>query len=262
MKYKYLYYESIDSTNSEARRLIGNHELEGPVLIVANEQLAGRGRQGRSFFSPAAKGLYMTLAVPMSCPISSQVTITTRVAVAVSRAIEKIYSVCRPQIKWVNDIYLKGRKVCGILCEAISSIESGMLEWIIIGVGINISTTEWPDDIRDRAGSIEALGNIIDSGKNNVFADKSDPGELATAVCDEIIAMLSDMSDTTYLDYYRERSNVIGHIIEFTENGITRSARAIDIDDMGGLIAEISDNDNAGERVTLNSGEITVRVDS
>lgn len=244
----YRYYETIDSTNNEAKRLISSEDITTPLLVVAKTQTAGRGRQGKSFYSPADTGLYMTLAVPMNCPIASQVTVTTRVAVAVAQTLERQFADLKivPEIKWVNDIYVRGLKACGILCEAVNDYDRQLLKWAIIGVGVNISTQEWPGELNGIAGSIA-----------DVSVDKE---ALARAVALRILDLLDDMSDENYLDYYRAHSNVIGKDIEFTENGSVMQAHAVDVDATGGLMVNVLSGIGAGERRVLNSGEITVRV--
>lgn len=261
---EYRYYDTIDSTNNEVKRILAAENLSSPLLVVAGTQTAGRGRQGKSFFSPADTGLYMTIAVPMNFPIASQVTITTRVAVAVAEAIEREFADYKivPEIKWVNDIYIHGRKISGILCEAINDYVEGLLRWAVIGVGVNISTRDWPEELSGIAGSIagETAGAAYEplAGKK---PDSSEPGSLALSICGRILDLLDDFTDVSYLNYYKAHSNVIGKDITFTENNKTRLAHAIDIHEDGGLIVRLIDGDDAGETKVLNSGEISVRVD-
>lgn len=233
-------FDCIDSTNNEAkRRLAGGGP--GAELIVASQQTAGRGRMGRSFYSPAETGLYMSLA--LSCPggFESAVSSTTAAAVAVVRAIERLTPL-RPLIKWVNDIYLDGRKVCGILTEGVTDFETGALTGIVVGIGINLHTEEFPADIGAVAAS---LGS-------------SSPGRcvLAAAVADELADIIGAYPDRSYLDFYRSRSLVIGRRITYTAGGVSADAEAVGIDDIGGLIVR---KDN-GETFALSSGEISLRL--
>ena len=132
-------YPVIDSTNDEAKRLIKSGTTP-PFLVAANEQTHGRGRQGKSFYSPADTGIYMSLVLSFSDGESIS-KITVIASVAVCKAIEKLTGL-KPEIKWVNDVYLNGKKICGILCESV--IGGTDLTPVIIGVGLNLSTTDFP----------------------------------------------------------------------------------------------------------------------
>ena len=187
---EYKYYKTIDSTNNEAKRLIAAGEINENTCLVADEQTAGRGRQGKSFFSPDT-GLYMTAVFPVDIPIASQVTMTVRSACAVAEAIEELLNKTgvrfkqetlergiadaakRVGIKWVNDIYISGRKCCGILCEAVNDYDTGRMKYIIAGIGVNIYTREWPEDLKDKAGSLfdeinQRDGSLIDFNRRTV----------------------------------------------------------------------------------------------
>lgn len=251
MEIKYYCYPEIDSTNSEARRRLTEGTIESPSVVYALSQTAGRGRQGKSFFSPKDAGVYMSVIIEPNCAVYEQVTITTRVAVAVAKAIAVVCGI-QPSIKWVNDLYVGNRKVCGILCEAVmgqASSETGtqLLKNVIIGVGINVSTVSFPKELEGIAGSLDVN-------------DEEKKGELIRAVAEKILEETADLKDLSYLSYYRKHSNVIGRDITFTEDGITTQARAVDIDDIGGLIVEISDENGKIKTRTLNSGEISVRL--
>ncbi len=224
-------FDSVSSTNDTARELCKGKAM--PLLVVADGQTCGRGRQGKSFFSPEKSGLYFSLAVSVS---SFDFTgVTCAVAVAVTRAIEKLTDL-KPQIKWVNDIYLNGKKVAGILVQAVS--ENGAVNHLVIGVGVNISTADFPSEIRDVAGS---LNTTLD---RNILA-----AEIANSIFDLLKKNPSD-----YIGEYKARSNVIGREIVYYQNNNAYSATAVDIDGTGGLVVERN-----GEKITLTSGEISVR---
>ena len=138
-------YKTIDSTNTQMKKLAINGGKNHSV-IVSEEQSAGRGRFGRSFYSPAQKGVYMSVLLKTGDSLQNATMITIKTAVVVRRAIAKLYDI-EVAIKWVNDLYYRGKKVCGILSEAISDFESGMIEAIIIGIGINVSTDNFPLEI-------------------------------------------------------------------------------------------------------------------
>ena len=117
------FYNETDSTNNQAKRLISNCGSEN-LLVCAGRQTAGRGRQGKSFYSPENTGIYMSLVIHPDSSLQNAVTATTAAAVAVCRAIESLTNIT-PEIKWVNDVYVNGRKICGILTEAVTDFESG-----------------------------------------------------------------------------------------------------------------------------------------
>ena len=221
-------FETIDSTNILAEKLA--EKSAKPLLIISESQTDGRGRNGKSFYSPPT-GLYMSLLTHSDSDFYSFATATCKAAVAVTRAIEKLTGL-KPEIKWVNDIYIDGKKVCGILCRALGG--NGKINHLITGIGINLFTEVFPDEIKDSAGSINTAVDI------NILSA-------------EIANNLFSLSD--YMDEYRDRSCVIGKVITYWKNGIEYKAQAVGIDENGGLIV-----DNGKEKTTLTSGEITLRV--
>lgn len=228
-------YSVTDSTNTRAIAL--SDTVVGNILVAAEGQTKGKGRQGKSFYSPAASGIYFSLIVHPEGDLSDVVAITSATAVAVAETIEEMTGL-DPKIKWVNDIYVSGRKVCGILVQSI--IKNGRINGLCIGIGVNISTAEFPDDIASRAGS---LGVEID---REIFVAR---------VAKKLIDFSKNVGDKFYLDYYRKKSCVIGKEIKFYENNVEHFAKAIGIDDNANLIVNES-----GEIKKLSSGEITVRL--
>ncbi|MCR5686391.1 MAG: biotin--[acetyl-CoA-carboxylase] ligase [Lachnospiraceae bacterium] len=238
--------DEIDSTNNEAKRRLEACEYNRPFVIAAHKQTAGRGRQGRNFYSPKDTGIYLTLVRPFDCPVSGQVSITTRTAVAVAQAVTEQFGVT-PGIKWVNDLYIDGRKICGILCEAVNDYEADRLKYAVIGVGVNVNTAVFPADIADTAGCIRAARMTDDEFEH-----------FARIIAERILEVTDDLSDPAYLDYYREHSCVLGHDIIFTEDGSEFKAHAIDIDENGALVVEVLSDAHCIRK--LDSGEISVRV--
>ena len=262
---KYIEYNTIDSTNNEAKRLISDGKIAVPTCLTAKEQTAGRGRQGKSFFSPDT-GLYMTVVFPVDFPISSQVTMTTRTACAVAAAIEECTGK-EVSIKWVNDIYTDGKKCCGILCEAVNDYEQGRMKFVVIGIGINIYTKEWPDDLKDIAGSLfnQRDGSLIDFNRRPVPVIENLRNRIAETLGD----WLFKRSNEEFLSYYKDHSIVLGKKITFIENGESREGTAVDIDETGGLVVEVRnksiekvEDGTALEKslIVLSSGEISVRI--
>lgn len=233
---KVLYYPEVDSTNTEAKRLIENGEQD-TFLVIAERQTAGRGRQGKSFYSPPATGIYMSLVLHPNLLLQNAVTATTAAAVAVCRAIERLTDLT-PQIKWVNDVYLGDRKICGILTEAVSDFELGVATSVVIGIGVNIKTNDFP-------AAVEHAGALNADVKR---------AQLIGAIADELLAItLGDYSQ--FIEYYRSHSMLLGRKINYIENGRVTAATALAIDAHGGLVIEAEN----GEQRTLTSGEISIR---
>ena len=233
-------YKEIDSTNNEAKRLIAGG-LAVNALIAAEAQTAGRGRFGRQFYSPEQSGIYMTVVVNPQFNINDAVLITSAASVAVVRAIEKLTDK-KPQIKWVNDVYLDDKKICGILTEATTSFETGTVQSIIIGIGINISTADFPIELRDVATALHPDGIT----RNKLIA----------AVADNLLELTENLTDRSFLDDYRSHSLVIGKQIDYYKNSEKFNAYVVAIDETGGLVIRNAD----GSEETLRSGEISVRV--
>ena len=145
------------------------------------------------------------------------------------------------EIKWVNDIYLDGKKICGILTEAISDFESGQVQHIILGIGMNYQTMDFPRELQQSAASLMPQGGI---NRNRMVA----------RIVDRLLDVL--YGDVDYISIYRAHSMVLGKDVVYTRDGEQYNARAIDIDEDGGLVVEHTD----GSRTTLTSGEISLRL--
>ncbi|MCH5321659.1 MAG: biotin--[acetyl-CoA-carboxylase] ligase [Eubacterium sp.] len=230
------YYPSVDSTNNCCKRLLADSK-QGVFLVTADSQTAGRGRQGKSFYSPALTGVYFSLVIRPHSSLQNAVTATTAAAVAVCRAIEKLTD-RKPKIKWVNDVYLDGKKICGILTEAITNFEEGTVDSVIIGIGINIKTIDFPDDV-ENAGTL---------------GEKISRSRLIAEVTNELLS-IAESDYNSFIDYYRSHSFVIGEQIKIIQNGRVTPATAVAIDETGGLEVEL----DSGEHKVLRSGEISIR---
>ena len=235
-------YESTDSTNMRAKELAASGAPHG-TLFAADMQTAGRGRLGRSFFSPSGSGVYFTLLLRPDFDTDSALLITSAVAVAVCRAIDKIAEV-NTQIKWVNDIYLNKKKICGILTEASSNFESGGVEFIVVGIGINVTNEAFPPEISDTATSIGANSN-----------ETIDRCRLIAEILNEFENIYRSLNKREYMEEYRKRSCVINKKVKAIKAGISREVFIENIDDSGALIVK---NKN-GETEKINSGEISIR---
>lgn len=226
-------FDTIDSTNSEAKRRAAAGERS--FLVIADCQTGGRGRRGKSFFSPPGSGLYMSLALSPDWDISDSVNITSYAAVCTAKAIEKLCSV-HCGIKWVNDVYVGRRKVCGILTEAVTDFETGHVTSVVVGIGINLLPSAVPPELRDIVGFIGC------EGVRNA---------LAAEICLSLLEYAP--GDMSYMDEYRRLSVVLGRTVSYVSSGQIRSGTAVDIDDSGGLVVDLG-----GRREILRSGEISL----
>ncbi len=224
--------DCVDSTNNEAKRMA----LDGtptPAVIVAAEQTAGRGRMGRSFFSPADTGVYFSFLFRSESPAAA-LSLTGKAAVAVMRAIRRLTGK-QAMIKWVNDLYFNGKKICGILTEALTV--PGEPTAIIVGIGINLVTEDFPKELEAKAGS---LGSAPERAA------------LVAAVFSELQAMQQDEHE--WLDDYRAASCVLGRPISWVTAGEVKHGRAFEINERG----ELSVLSEEGQTETLRTGEISV----
>lgn len=230
------------STNNDAKNLAENGAKEGTV-VIARCQSGGRGRLGRSFFSEKDKGLYMSVILRDENALKSGILLTSLTAVAVSNAIEKV-SGAEAKIKWVNDIYLNGKKVCGILTESKIDAQSGVPQYIVLGIGINVKKTQFPKDIAEIATSIE-----------NEAKQEIDINYLAAEVLNQFEILYQNFETGDFLKENKARSTVVGKNIKVVRGDESYNAFAKDIDDCGGLII-IRD----GKEEVLSSGEVSVRT--
>ena len=180
-----LHYDVIDSTNLEAKRQI-KQGAKCPFVVVADAQTAGKGRMGRQFYSPDKTGLYMSFVYEPETDFKDSVTVTSAAAVAVVRAIEELTDLS-PKIKWVNDIYIDDKKVSGILTEAVT----GDKTLIIVGIGVNITTDKFPNEIKNTATSL------------NQAVDKSN---LLLSIVKHLLELISGLPQRTFLPKYKQKS--------------------------------------------------------
>lgn len=234
-------HREIDSTNNRAKALAAQGAAHG-TLVLARRQTGGRGRFGRRFHSPESGGIYMSFVLRPQLPAEKAVLVTSMTAVAVARAIERLADV-RVQIKWVNDLYINGRKICGILCEAGMDFESGQLEYAVVGIGVNTAQMTFPEELQNIATSV---GNECgrDISKNQLIAE----------ICACMEEEYARLADGGFMAESRARSNVIGRKIVVIRGNERFSARALDIDDQGGLVIETQNGVQ-----TVRSGEISIR---
>lgn len=248
LHHKVLVYDEIDSTNDEAKRLLKNSPVEDGLYLIANSQTAGRSRQGHPFYSPADTGLYVSM-IRTDPEVLHPVTLsklTIAAAVATAEAIEEAVGVS-PQIKWVNDLYYRDRKVCGILTESIGWLDDRPRA-VVLGVGINCSTALFPEELMKTAGSL-TTGDI----------DFVDRNRLAVALRDRLLYWTEHLVHPALLRQYRSRSYLTGKEIMFERDQKRFRGIAKDIDDSGRLLVELTSAlipESQTQLVSLDSGEV------
>ncbi len=232
-------FDSIDSTNSEVKRQL-IEGLESPFLVYAETQTGGRGRLGRSFFSPPGAGIYMSLYYKVDGGVKSPMQITMAAAVAVIRAIEKLTKV-KPSVKWVNDIFIGDKKTGGILTESVMSLENGMLENVIVGIGINVKKVKLPPELKD------IVTSIGDKSLNrNMFIAE---------IIKNLLILFSEMDVDNFMDEYIEHSNVTGKKVKYESESGSAIGIVQGIERDGSLL--VKREDGIKDRVV--TGEILFR---
>lgn len=236
---------AVPSTNVCVREKANMGASEG-YLVLANEQTAGRGRLGRNFFSPKDTGIYMSLLLrPKNFSAKQAVRITTMAAVAMCEAIEAV-SDDKAEIKWVNDIFVRGKKVCGILTEGSFNLESGLLDYAILGLGINVyqPNNGFPKELSSIAGA------VFEENQNDV------KNRLASEFLNRFYGYYTAVNQTDYVEQYRKRSFVIGKEVNLTSADESKTAVVIGIDDECRLLVRYPD----GTKDCYSSGEISIRI--
>ena len=236
-------YKTLESTNKTAKEMAVAGAEHGTV-IIADSQTKGRGRYSRSYFSPSG-GLYMSIILrPEVLNFENPTSVTAFAAVAVCEAIESI-SEKTPKIKWVNDVLIDEKKVCGILTEAVTDFESGSLDWIVLGIGINvyIKTEDFPDDLQTSATSIFPNEKMF--GVRN---------KLSAEIINRILGYDITPREAEIFRKYKNRLVMLGNQVTVIQNKNEYKAAVIDIDAAGHLVVK---NEN-GEIITVSSGEIRV----
>lgn len=234
-------FKTVDSTNNFAKSLAQLGAVHG-TAVISEQQTAGRGRMGKTFHSPNNQGIYMSVVIRPKLTIDHALMITSCAAVAVAQAIENV-SGLSCGIKWVNDIYAGGKKLCGILTEAAVGVEQGGLDYAVIGIGINVLNTTFPKELEDIATSIRAL-----TGKS---VSRS---RLAAEVLNCLEKQLDCISSQEFIEEYRRRSILIGKQITLTRNDVSENVLAVGIDSFGKLIIR---KDNGTEEA-ISSGVVSL----
>lgn len=240
-------FDTVDSTNNVAKEL---PLKDKPMMVIANKQTGGRGRLGRAFASPAGTGVYLTIALQPQFDLDRALYVTMAAAVAVCRAIETVAG-AKARIKWVNDLFYNNKKICGILTEAQTNFENGKIDSLIIGIGVNCFPGSFPEELSAIAGCL--------SQKKNSFSR----GRLAAEIFNETMTILEDLQSKAFLREYRTKCFVLGKniLVHPNLNDSAIKARAIDIDENGGLVVEYLEGRKARQMETLTTGEVSIKLD-
>lgn len=242
-----LTYDTLASTNATARELAakGARDL---TVVLAEHQSAGRGRMSRSFYSPDGTGIYMSIVVRRPMTAQDATRLTTLSAVATAQAIESM--IRRPvYIKWVNDIYLNGKKVCGILCEGAVEPGTSKMQYAVMGIGVNVTPPKdgFPEELCEIAGAVFEAGENANSLRDRLIGE----------ILDRVVFLLEQKDGALCLAEYRRRAMVVGrNVTVHGADGTSRAARALDIDDQYRLIVQYED----GKTAALDGGEVSVRL--
>lgn len=233
-------FDEVDSTNNIARELETEKSPHG-TTVVADTQTAGKGRIGRKFVSPPGSGLYVSILVRPHFDLSFAPMITAAAACAAAEAVEAMCGT-KVMIKWVNDLYMNGRKICGILTEASLGLEMRVLDCAVIGIGINVRsiTDSFDEELKKTATSIEDETGV-----------KVNRNKLCAELLNRLEVYLGKIEDRSFLARYRERELLTGNMISAQVGGDILVGTALGIDDNANLVVELA----SGEIRSLNSGE-------
>lgn len=237
----------VDSTNTRARQLAMEGAADGTV-VMADCQTAGRGRMNRSFQSPKGKGVFLTALLRPDLPVERLLPVTAMAGVAVCGAVERLCGV-QLGLKWPNDPVLNGKKVCGILTEMSMEAETGRLQYLVVGIGVNVHQTA-----ADFTPEVAALATSL---SRELGRPVSRPA-LAAALIQELDRLYEALEAgdlAPYLAAYRERCVNLGRTVQLLSGGQRETAEALDIDGDFGLVVRLPD----GRTRTVRSGEVSVR---
>lgn len=236
-------YKKIGSTNAQAR-LHAEYGRCDNAIFIASEQTAGRGRLGRSFVSSKNKGLYLSILLNEELPPEFAISLTTYMAVIASRAISSL-SGAEPKIKWVNDLYLGGKKCAGILTEGKVSESGNSLLYAVVGIGINLLSQEFPTAVRSIATTVE-----------DECGEKIDRYDLAALIVKEFFENLHLVGSKEIAEEYKSHSFLIGERVTVIKPTDEYGATVKDITDKCELVLILDD----GEEQILSTGEVSLKL--
>ncbi len=239
-------FKTVDSTNEVAKRKAIDGAEEGSVWI-SEEQTAGKGRKGKSFYSPPSTGLYMSLLLRPDFPPMTASLLTAAAAVAVAESLETVVEV-KAGIKWVNDVFVEKKKICGILTESAMSVENNGLDYVIVGIGVNIQPPKegFPTDLESIAGSVLKTSASHGDIRNRIAAE----------ILKRLLGYYRELEYRTFLSGYKSRLFFLGKEIDVLLPKETKTAEALDITDDCHLLVRYAD----GTIDELDSGEISIKI--
>ena len=238
--------DSVTSTNTVLKAIAEQGGAEGMVLI-AQQQTQGKGRLGRTFLSPKGTGLYISILLRPKFSAEESLCVTTAAAVAVAEAIDSVTGK-HAMIKWVNDVYLKGRKVCGILTEASVDFENSGLNYAIVGIGVNVQEPPggFAPEIRDVAGAL--YKEEVPAGVRT---------QLAAEILNRFFGFYDHLTQRTFMDAYRERSLLTGMEVTFAQGDTVKEGLVLGVDDEARLQVRLPN----GEEKLFSAGEVNIKKD-
>ena len=241
--YNIIVEKTVDSTNNVLKKMARMGEKHGTV-VVAEEQTAGRGRFNRSFFSPKKDGVYLSILLRPDMDISKSIFLTCVAAIAVSESIEQIIGQ-KTSIKWVNDIELNGREICGILTEGAIRADSSLFDYAIVGIGVNITEPKdgYPEEISKKAGAFY-----------DANTSKDIRNELVANILEKFMNYYTNLNESEIREKYKERSSVLDQDIYIISGENVEEAHVLDLADDLSLLVETKH----GKKI-LKSGEISIR---
>ena len=241
-----LHFDSIDSTNDYAKKIA--YEVPEGTIVISEEQLSGRGRMGRGWTSPKGDGIWMSIILKPMIPPTEAAKLTQVAAAAVCKAIRQTTEL-PALIKWPNDIVVNGKKVCGILTEMAGELNE--VNYIIVGPGINVNTSSFPEELKSKATSL-----FLEKG------EKVDRNLLTASIINEFAvlysAYINEKNFANTLDICRVYSALLGREIYLVRGVEREQVKVIDITDEGLLLVRKND----GEESTIISGEVSIRGES
>ncbi len=242
-KTKLYYFNKTDSTNTKARNFARNGCAEF-TTVAALEQTDGKGRLGRSFYSKKG-GVYFSVVLRPDFSCEDVLFITVAAAVSVCRIIEK-YSDKKCQIKWVNDIYINSKKVCGILTEGEFG-ENQKFNFAVLGVGINLFAPKG-----DFPAELPLADSVFEKSDSSVFS-KRFKKRIIKDFLNEFALLYKNFDKKDFVLEYADRSFLNGKTITYVKCGVECTAKVLGIDSNAGLVVETN-----GKTETLHHGEIQI----
>ena len=243
MNVNVVHYKEVDSTNAEARRL-SVEGAESGLVVTAKKQTAGKGRRGRSWESPADENLYFSILLRPSLEPEKAPMLTLVMAYSVAKVLQR--EEIQVLIKWPNDLVCSGKKVCGILTEM--NLSGAQVEDVIVGVGLNVNTMKFPDELEDKATSLrkETLREL-------------ECGELLQLILKEFDKQYQRFLENQNLEFLQEDYNAMlinrGREVMVLEPGKEYLAKALGINKFGELLVQKED----GSTEAVFAGEVSVR---